>query len=39
MASTTRPRRKVRERREDVRNRVLRAAAEMMADGTPYTEL
>ena len=39
MASTTQPRRKVRERREDVRNRVLRAAAEMMADGTPYTEL
>ncbi|MEU8804034.1 TetR/AcrR family transcriptional regulator [Spirillospora sp. NPDC048819] len=39
MASTTRPRRKVRERREDVRQRVLRTAAEMMADGTPYTEL
>ncbi|MFB4309338.1 TetR/AcrR family transcriptional regulator [Actinomadura sp. GTD37] len=39
MASTTQPRRKVRERREDVRNRVLRAATEMMADGTPYTEL
>jgi len=39
MASTTRPRRKVRERREDVRNRVLSAATEMMADGTPYTEL
>ncbi|TDD89116.1 TetR/AcrR family transcriptional regulator [Actinomadura darangshiensis] len=39
MASTTQPRRKVRERRDDVRRRVLRTAAEMMADGTPYTEL
>jgi TetR/AcrR family transcriptional regulator, ethionamide resistance regulator len=39
MASTTQPRSKVRERREDVRRRVLRTAAEMMADGTPYTEL
>ncbi|OLT13131.1 hypothetical protein BJF79_21270 [Actinomadura sp. CNU-125] len=39
MASTTQPRRKVRERREDVRRRVLRTTAEMMADGTPYTEL
>ncbi|TDC93880.1 TetR/AcrR family transcriptional regulator [Actinomadura sp. 7K507] len=39
MSSTTRPRRKVRERRDDVRHRVLRTAAEMMADGTPYTEL
>ncbi|MFC5754476.1 TetR/AcrR family transcriptional regulator [Actinomadura rugatobispora] len=39
MSSTTRARGKVRERREDVRRRVLRTAAEMMADGTPYTEL
>ncbi|GGU97728.1 hypothetical protein GCM10010182_12560 [Actinomadura cremea] len=39
MASTTQPRSKVRERREDVRRRVLRTTAEMMADGTPYTEL
>ncbi|QFG24232.1 TetR/AcrR family transcriptional regulator [Actinomadura sp. WMMB 499] len=39
MSSTTQPRRKVRERREDVRRRVLRTTAEMMADGTPYTEL
>ncbi|MBO2458407.1 TetR/AcrR family transcriptional regulator [Actinomadura violacea] len=39
MASTTQPRGKVRERREDVRRRVLRTTAEMMADGTPYTEL
>jgi AcrR family transcriptional regulator len=39
MPSTTRARGKVRERRDDVRRRVLRTAAEMMADGTPYTEL
>ncbi|MGW2311723.1 TetR/AcrR family transcriptional regulator [Actinomadura luteofluorescens] len=39
MATTTQPRRKIRERRDDVRRRVLRTAAEMMADGTPYTEL
>ncbi|MEU5879658.1 TetR/AcrR family transcriptional regulator [Spirillospora sp. NPDC047279] len=39
MASTTRSRGKVRERREDVARRVLAAVEEMMADGTPYTEL
>ncbi|MBO2446358.1 TetR/AcrR family transcriptional regulator [Actinomadura barringtoniae] len=38
-STTTQARRKVRERREDVRRRVLRTATEMMADGTPYTEL
>lgn len=39
MASTTRSRSRVRERREDVERRVLETVKEMMADGTPYTEL
>ncbi|WP_344840060.1 TetR/AcrR family transcriptional regulator [Actinocorallia longicatena] len=39
MASTTRSRSKVRERREDVARRVLATVEELMADGTPYTEL
>jgi TetR/AcrR family transcriptional regulator, ethionamide resistance regulator len=39
LSTTTRSRAKVRERREDVASRALRATQELLADGTPYTEL
>jgi AcrR family transcriptional regulator len=39
MPTTTRARAKVRERREDIAGRALRATEELLADGTPYTEL
>ena len=37
--TTTRSRAKVRERREDVATRALAATEELLADGSPYTEL